>query len=400
MLMDVIEKKAFITTIVLLLFFFNIQTTLIAQNPNNLISNGSFEMGNVDFESSFLYSPQSTPSGYYSITDNAAKLNKDFKNPIGGDHTENGYGFFMVINSNGNRGQKAWCSKVQVLPNSEYDFSAFFCNVYGLLPPKTNFAFENGDVKGNDPKIKVTIANEEIVIERDMYHMFRWLNASATWYSGQHNGPVEICIENLNINERGNDLALDDISLVYIRTMPEGYKHIERIATVMHQDYTKPPIPQRKVALSEYGIELSKDSTNQGVYAIQYKKPIAKVVVDSINGVENDRVILKNILFVQSKSDLLPEAKKELDWIADWLNRDTEIRIRFIGHTDNQGDSILNVRLSEQRVVAVKNYLVEKGIEASRIETVGYGGRIPIADNTWEVTRKLNRRVEMEIIKE
>jgi outer membrane protein OmpA-like peptidoglycan-associated protein len=297
------------------------------------------------------------------------------------------------------KGEKVWCSKVAVVPNSEYDFSVFFCNVYRLLPPKTNFVFENGDVKGNDPKIKVTIGNEEILIERDFYHMFKWLNASATWYSGEHNGPIRICIENLNANAKGNDLALDDISLVYVRTMPEGYKHPEKITTIMHQDYTKPPVSQRKVALSEYGIELDKsDTSNQGVYSIHYKNKIQPVVVDTTPVVKIDRVILKDILFVQSKADLLPQAKKELDLIADWLNRDTEIRVRFIGHTDNQGDPKLNVVLSEQRVAYVKAYLISKGIAEDRIETVGYGGAFPIADNTWEESRKLNRRVEMEII--
>jgi len=372
---------------------------LFAQTSTNCIPNGSFELGNMGFESSFTFSDQFVAPGCYSVTDHATLLNKDFKDPDGGDHTEAGYGLYMVVNSDGMKGEKAWCSKVNVLPNSEYDFSVFFCNIYKLLPPKTNFAFESGDVKGNDPKIKVTIGSEEILVERDIYHMFKWLKASAVWYSGEHSGPIRICIENLNANAKGNDLALDDISLVYIRTMPVGYKHPEKIATIMHQDYTKPPVPQRKVPLSEYGIVLDKsDTTNQGVYNIHYKKPLQPVIIDTTPVVKIDRVILKDILFVQSKSDLLPQAKKELDLIAEWMSRDTDVRVRFIGHTDNQGDPKLNVVLSEQRVASVKLYLVSKGIAADRIETVGYGGAFPIADNIWEASRKLNRRVEMEII--
>ena len=372
---------------------------IFAQTFTNCIPNGSFELGNVGFESSFTFSDHSAPPGYYSVSDRASSLNKDFKDPVGGDHTEAGYGMYMVVNSDGMKGEKAWCSKITILPNSEYDFSVFFCNIYKLLPPKTDFAFENGDVKGNDPKIKVTIGSEEIVIERDLYHMFRWLNASAVWYSGEHSGPIRICIENLNANAKGNDLALDDISLVYIRTMPPGYKHPEKITTIMQQDYTKPPVPQRKVPLSEYGIVMDKsDTTNQGVYNIHYKKPVEQVVIDTTPVVKIDRIILKDILFVQSKSDLLPQAKKELDLIAEWMSRDTDVRVRFIGHTDNQGDLKLNVILSEQRVANVKLYLISKGIAEDRIETVGYGGAFPIRDNTWEESRKLNRRVEMEIL--
>lgn len=368
----------------------------------NLIPNGSFELGDTGFESSFSSSLHGTPPGSYSVTDQAPNLNKDFKNPDGGDHTEGGYGLFFVVNSDGTN-KSVWSCKVNVLPNSEYDFAVFFCNIYRLLPPKTNFAFENGDVKGNDPQIKVTIASEEILVERDYFHMFRWLKASTVWYSGEHSGPVRITIENLNTNINGNDLALDDISMVYIRTMPADYKAPQKIISIMSRDY-KRPVVKRKVPLSEYGIEFGKgDSLNNGVYTIQYKRPTAEVVdsviADTHAVAKIDRVILRNILFVQSKSDLLPQAKKELDVLAEWLNRDTDVRVRFIGHTDNQGDARLNILLSEQRVANVKQYLVSKGIDPKRIETVGYGGAFPIGDNAWEETRKLNRRVEMEILK-
>ncbi len=389
--------------ILLILFFLLLHPQhIFAQTNTNIIPNGSFESGNTGFESSFQHSSAAVPPGYYTITDQASYHNKDFKDPAGGDHTEGGYGLYMIINSDGTSGKKAWCVLVDVIPNSEYNFSVFFCNLYRLLPPKTNFVFESGDVKGNDPTIKVTIGSEEILIERDYFHMFKWVNASTIWYSGEHKGPMRICIENLNTNATGNDLALDDISMVYIRTMPFGYKHPERISSIMHRDYTKPVVAQRKVALSEYGIVMDKkDSLNNGVYAIQYKKPtVIEVVADTAPAyIQVDRVVLKNLLFSQSKSELLPLATKELDMIAEWMNRETDVRVRFIGHTDNQGDAKLNVLLSEQRVSKVKAYLVAKGIASGRIETVGYGGSFPIGDNTFEETRKLNRRVEMEILK-
>lgn len=374
----------------------------IAQVPGkNIITNGSFEEGNAGFESSFYFSPSTTPPGTYSITDIASSLHKDFKDPVGGDHTEGGYGLYFVANSNGGgTSQNVWCSKVQVVPNAEYNFSLYFCNVYRLLPPKTNFAFENGDVKGNDPKIRVTIGEDVILIEQDYFHLFKWLRAAGSWYSGEHNGPVRICIENLNTNSTGNDLALDDISLVYIRSMPEGFKPPEKIATNMHQDYTK-PVVARKVPLSEYGIVKGREDTaNGGVYSIQYKSKMRTVLQEDTISVDTiQRIVLKNLLFMQSKADLLPLAKGELDLIAEWMNRDKEVRVRFIGHTDNQGDAKLNVLLSEKRVQNVKAYLISQGIAADRIEIVGYGGAFPIADNKVEESRKMNRRVELEILK-
>ncbi|MBC7487304.1 MAG: OmpA family protein, partial [Cytophagaceae bacterium] len=105
-----------------------------------------------------------------------------------------------------------------------------------------------------------------------------------------------------------------------------------------------------------------------------------------------------SLSFDQTKSELKESAMAELDLVAQWMMRDPAVRIRFIGHTDNQGDPLRNVKLSEDRVRNVKKYLVDKGIGSNRIETVGYGGAFPIADNSTEESRKLNRRVEMEIL--
>jgi outer membrane protein OmpA-like peptidoglycan-associated protein len=68
------------------------------------------------------------------------------------------------------------------------------------------------------------------------------------------------------------------------------------------------------------------------------------------------------------------------------------------GHTDNQGDWNDNLKLSLERVVNVKNYLVSKGIDSNRILTKGWGGAKPIANNLLEDTRRINRRVEFTLI--
>ena len=75
------------------------------------------------------------------------------------------------------------------------------------------------------------------------------------------------------------------------------------------------------------------------------------------------------------------------------------MEIQMNGHTDNQGNAKLNVELSENRVKAVKEYLVTRGIDPHRIKGKGYGGSKPIASNSSEATRRLNRRVEMVVLK-
>ncbi|WP_254245274.1 OmpA family protein [Hymenobacter sp. BRD67] len=75
------------------------------------------------------------------------------------------------------------------------------------------------------------------------------------------------------------------------------------------------------------------------------------------------------------------------------------VEILIGGHTDNQGDPALNLKLSEDRVNEVKKYLVSKGIDAKRLTTQGFGGTEPIASNDQEETRRFNRRVEFTITK-
>lgn len=110
-------------------------------------------------------------------------------------------------------------------------------------------------------------------------------------------------------------------------------------------------------------------------------------------------VNLKNILFQQGTSNLLPESSDELDLVLDFMKANPKVVIELGGHTDNRGIHSHNVKLSKERVDKVKEYLVDKGIESNRITGRGYGGIRPIADNDAEDTRKLNRRVEFTITK-
>lgn len=106
-------------------------------------------------------------------------------------------------------------------------------------------------------------------------------------------------------------------------------------------------------------------------------------------------ISLKNIYFDQSSPVLRPESSTELDQLAAALleNAGTQIEIR--GHTDNQGDFDLNVKLSRDRCQAVVDYLTSKGIAKNRLKAVGRGPIDPVAPNNNEENRKKNRRVEV-----
>lgn len=108
-------------------------------------------------------------------------------------------------------------------------------------------------------------------------------------------------------------------------------------------------------------------------------------------------VKMNNVLFYQSKAQLIPTSYPELDKLARMMQENPGITIQLEGHTDNVGDRFKNLRLSQDRVAAVRDYLVAKGIDPQRITGEGYGGSKPIADNSRELTRRLNRRVEFVI---
>jgi OmpA-OmpF porin, OOP family len=110
-------------------------------------------------------------------------------------------------------------------------------------------------------------------------------------------------------------------------------------------------------------------------------------------------VEMKDVLFEQSKTALLPQSFSELDLVVSFLKANPNVKIELAGHTDNRGIPSQNVKLSQGRVDKVKEYLISKGIESKRISGKGYGGNKPIASNESEDTRKLNRRVEFIIRK-
>jgi outer membrane protein OmpA-like peptidoglycan-associated protein len=71
-----------------------------------------------------------------------------------------------------------------------------------------------------------------------------------------------------------------------------------------------------------------------------------------------------------------------------------QVRFSIEGHTDNQGDDIFNMKLSQQRAVSIKESLIKFGISESRLETKGYGESKPIDTNNTPEGRANNRRVE------
>jgi len=110
-------------------------------------------------------------------------------------------------------------------------------------------------------------------------------------------------------------------------------------------------------------------------------------------------VRLNNIFFEFAKAILLPESYPELDRTAEFLKNNPSIEIEIGGHTDDIGSDVTNQKLSEKRARAVADYIISKGIDSKRLTVVGYGESRPIAFNTDEEGRAMNRRVEFKVMK-
>ena len=103
------------------------------------------------------------------------------------------------------------------------------------------------------------------------------------------------------------------------------------------------------------------------------------------------------ILFITGSFKLLPSSNLGLNDVVKIMKEDADLVVAIDGHTDNVGGDEYNQKLSEDRAAAVKNYLISKGIEESRITSAGHGETMPIADNNTAEGRKKNRRVEMKL---
>ncbi len=167
--------------------------------PFNLVSNGDFSLGNVGFTSSYTWSaPPSTVllEGDYSVYTNPNLVHSGFTSF--GDHTT-GTGNMMIING-GPTPTDVWCETIPVLPNTDYDFSAWIANSSSVTVPP--------DVPILQFKINGVLIGTPTTISSPPG---TWTNFFQVWNSGV-NTVATICIYDLNTTSSGNDFVLDDIS--------------------------------------------------------------------------------------------------------------------------------------------------------------------------------------------
>jgi outer membrane protein OmpA-like peptidoglycan-associated protein len=119
---------------------------------------------------------------------------------------------------------------------------------------------------------------------------------------------------------------------------------------------------------------------------------VASEILEALN---NTGSIALYINFDTGKATIKPESQTIIDQVALMLTENPTMNISVEGHTDNVGNAATNQTLSENRAAAVKNALIAKGIDKTRLSSKGWGQTKPIADNGTDDGKAKNRRVEI-----
>jgi OmpA-OmpF porin, OOP family len=150
-----------------------------------------------------------------------------------------------------------------------------------------------------------------------------------------------------------------------------------------------------------YSIEYKNFSESVEYNTFEIKAEPGKIIYDLDIKYDPPRSFtLENVFFETGKSILRTESDKALNDLVEIMKIKTGLVIEIDGHTDNVGTPESNLKLSLDRANAVRNYLIQHGIAATRITAKGFGDTQPAATNDTEEGRQKNRRTEVTITKE
>ena len=153
------------------------------------------------------------------------------------------------------------------------------------------------------------------------------------------------------------------------------------------------------LGINPEGVTICCDAMNtagsQGVNRFVKNVRIAEGAVKLYDKLMQDgKIITNGIRFDVNKATIRPESMGVINSIFGLLKDHPEIKLSVEGHTDSDGDDASNQSLSERRAQAVADQLIKMGIDGSRLESVGWGERMPIGPNTTSEGKAANRRVE------
>jgi outer membrane protein OmpA-like peptidoglycan-associated protein len=135
-----------------------------------------------------------------------------------------------------------------------------------------------------------------------------------------------------------------------------------------------------------------------GSYMDRQEERLARIPGTSVERVGKDTLLMgfkSDVLFAVDSAVIDPAGRSSLEQVANVMSEFDKTAVIVQGHTDATGNEQHNQALSERRAVSVKNYLIGRGVDATRLAAVGYGEGYPVASNTTPQGRQLNRRVDI-----
>ncbi|MEF9957276.1 MAG: OmpA family protein [Acinetobacter sp.] len=202
----------------------------------------------------------------------------------------------------------------------------------------------------------------------------------------------------------GADQIVDKIQVRPV-SAPNGWS--DTVSRVITPDLKK--ISQGQLRVRGTQVELTGKMTDPSqiqpttsTFQSLVQQPYRLTAQLSVNQVEQkiiDDALKNRIIEFESGSAILTDAgNKILDEMVVALTKVGAKKVKIIGHTDSSGDANKNTVLSQERAMAVQNYLVSKSIAVDRLSTAGKGSSQPVADNSTVEGRKKNRRIEFEVL--
>ncbi len=160
--------------------------------------------------------------------------------------------------------------------------------------------------------------------------------------------------------------------------------------------YNKPNVKERPTSLS---IKALRGGASKGKYAMIKNIRIAEGGVPLYDRlITEGKFVTNDIHFEYNKADLKSESWRTIFNVADMMKLHTDVNLRIEGHTDGDGSETYNMDLSQKRANAVMDALVKEGISRSRLSAKGFGESKPIASNSTNEGKALNRRVEFILV--
>ena len=177
-----------------------------------------------------------------------------------------------------------------------------------------------------------------------------------------------------------NYIAPDEEPVIIVTLAPDS----EQDEEIVSESISEEPIPAPAPEPEPESVKEIKQAIKQAV-----KEEKKEFVIDL-------EKLSKQSLFGFNSDKISEDNYAGLNVVADFLKETPNVSVKVEGHTDNIGTKEYNQRLSERRAEAIANYLIDKGVDNSRVTIKGYGFSKPIASNKTAEGRAKNRRTEMK----